>query len=115
MKFAENGSLQENAASLRDEPRKCVQLMAKSRTLSTTPTAVEFSIAISNRETFCFNDRGEPLVSDFVWQAAGREQRSYKVADYVRNRRFYCPEQAGDAAVDVTPAADVYRSRRSSV
>src|SRR5213080_3853669 len=29
MKFAENGSLQETAASLRDEPRKCVQLMAK--------------------------------------------------------------------------------------
>ena len=29
MKFAEKGSLQENAASLRDEPRKCVQLMAK--------------------------------------------------------------------------------------
>src|SRR5205814_2186697 len=29
MKFAEKGSLRENAASLRDEPRKCVQLMAK--------------------------------------------------------------------------------------
>ena len=29
MKFAEKGSLQENAASLRDESRKCVQLMAK--------------------------------------------------------------------------------------
>src|SRR6187200_2787539 len=29
MKFAEKGSLQENAASLRDQPRKCVQLMAK--------------------------------------------------------------------------------------
>src|SRR6202047_2177063 len=29
MKFAEKGSLQENAASLRNEPRKCLQLMAK--------------------------------------------------------------------------------------
>src|ERR1700757_1048437 len=29
MKLAEKGSLQENAASLRKEPRKCVQLMAK--------------------------------------------------------------------------------------
>src|ERR1044071_8008369 len=29
MKFAEKGSLQENAASLRDQPRKCVQFMAK--------------------------------------------------------------------------------------
>src|SRR5512133_4013424 len=30
MKFAEKGSLRENVASLRDQPRKCVQLMAKS-------------------------------------------------------------------------------------
>src|SRR5216117_4202661 len=29
MKFAEKGSLRENAASLRDQPRKCVELMAK--------------------------------------------------------------------------------------
>src|SRR5712691_4241487 len=29
MKFAENGSLQENAPSLRNAPRTCVQLMAK--------------------------------------------------------------------------------------
>src|SRR5690349_8935429 len=29
MRFAEKGSLQENVASFRDKPRKCVQLMAK--------------------------------------------------------------------------------------
>src|SRR5438045_6943974 len=29
MKFAEKGSLRENATALRDEPRKCVQLMAR--------------------------------------------------------------------------------------
>ena len=52
MKFAEKGSLRENVASLRDEPRKCVQLMAK------VVRAVEYAHSRGilhrdlNRETF---------------------------------------------------------------
>jgi len=94
MKFAENGSLQENAASLRHEPRKCVQLMAK------VAHAVDYahSRGVLHRD----NQTGKHSAHDEAshcqrfrfGQAAGREQRSYKVADYVRNRRFYCPEQA---------------------
>src|SRR5437762_7710219 len=65
MKFAEKGSLRENATSLRDEPRKCVQLMAK------VARAIEYahSRGVLHRDikpgNILLNDRGEPLVSDF--------------------------------------------------
>src|SRR5215510_4332256 len=65
MKLAEKGSLHENAAYLRDEPRKCVQLIAK------VARAVEYahSRGVLHRDlkpgNILLNDRGEPLVSDF--------------------------------------------------
>src|SRR5258705_11276494 len=65
MKFAENGSLQENAPSLRNAPRTCVQLMAK------VAGAVEYahSRGVLHRDikpgNILLNDRSEPLVSDF--------------------------------------------------
>src|SRR6476646_4187924 len=65
MKFAENGSLQENAPSLRNAPRRCVQLMAK------VALAVEYahSRGVLHRDikpgNILLNDRSEPLVSDF--------------------------------------------------
>src|SRR5947208_8953459 len=65
MKFAEKGSLRENATSLRDESRKCVQLMAK------VARAIEYahSRGVLHRDlkpgNILLNDRGEPLVSDF--------------------------------------------------
>ena len=109
MKFAEKGSLQENAASLRDEPRKCVQLMAK------VAHAVEYahSRGVLHRDlkpgNILLNDRGEPLVSDFGLAKLldGNNDLTRSLTTF-GTAGFIAPEQAGDAAVDLTPAADVY-------
>ena len=109
MKFAEKGSLQENAASLRDEPRKCVQLMAK------VAHAVEYahSRGVLHRDlkpgNILLNDRGEPLVSDFGLAKLldGNNDLTRSLTTF-GTAGFIAPEQAGDAAVDFTPAADVY-------
>jgi serine/threonine protein kinase len=109
MKFAEKGSLHENVASLRDEPRKCVQLMVK------VARAVEYahSRGVLHRDikpgNILLNDRGEPLVSDF-----GLAKLLDESSDLTRSLTtlgtagFIAPEQADGAAGDVTPAADVY-------
>jgi len=109
MKLAEKGSLQENAASLRDEPPKCVQLMAK------VARAVEYahSRGVLHRDlkpgNILLNDRDEPLVSDFGLAKLldgnndlTRSLTTFGTAGYI------APEQAGGAAADFTPAADVY-------
>ena len=109
MKFAEKGSLRENAASLRDEPRKCVQLMAK------VARAVEYahSRGVLHRDikpgNILLNDRGEPLVSDFGLAKLldGNNDLTRSLTTF-GTAGFIAPEQAGDAAVDLTPAADVY-------
>jgi serine/threonine protein kinase len=109
MKFAEKGSLQENAASLRDEPRKCVQLMAK------VAHAVEYahSRGVLHRDlkpgNILLNDRGEPLVSDFGLAKLldGNNDLTRSLTTF-GTAGFIAPEQAGDAAVDLTPVADVY-------
>src|SRR6476619_3021730 len=109
MKFAEKGSLQENAASLRDEPRKCVQLMAK------VARAVEYahSRGVLHRDlkpgNILLNDRGEPLVSDFGLAKLldGNNDLTRSLTTF-GTAGFIAPEQAGDAAVEVTPVADVY-------
>jgi serine/threonine protein kinase len=109
MKFAEKGSLRENAASLRDEPRKCVQLMAK------VARAVEYahSRGVLHRDlkpgNILLDDRGEPLVSDFglakLLDANNDLTRSLTTFG---TAGFIAPEQAGGAAADFTAAADVY-------
>jgi TolB-like protein/tRNA A-37 threonylcarbamoyl transferase component Bud32 len=109
MKFAEKGSLRENVASLRDEPRKCVQLMAK------VARAVEYahSRGVLHRDlkpgNILLNDRSEPLVSDFglakLLDANNDLTRSLTTFG---TAGFIAPEQAGGAAADFTPAADVY-------
>jgi TolB-like protein/protocatechuate 3,4-dioxygenase beta subunit len=109
MKLAEKGSLHENATSLRDEPRKCVQLMAK------VARAVEYahSRGVLHRDikpgNILLNDRDEPLVSDFGLAKLldgnndlTRSLTTFGTAGYI------APEQAGGAAADFTPAADVY-------
>ena len=109
MKFAEKGSLQENAASLRDEPRKCVQLMAK------VAHAVEYahSRGVLHRDikpgNILLNDRGEPLVSDFGLAKLldGNNDLTRSLTTF-GTAGFIAPEQAGGAAADFTPAADVY-------
>jgi TolB-like protein/tRNA A-37 threonylcarbamoyl transferase component Bud32/protocatechuate 3,4-dioxygenase beta subunit len=109
MKLAEKGSLHENAISLRDEPRKCVQLMAK------VARAVEYahSRGVLHRDikpgNILLNDRDEPLVSDFGLAKLldgnndlTRSLTTFGTAGYI------APEQAGGAAADFTPGADVY-------
>src|SRR5436189_2118348 len=109
MKFAEKGSLREKAASLRDEPRKCVQLMAK------VARAVEYahSRGVLHRDlkpgNILLDDRGEPLVSDFglakLLDANNDLTRSLTTFG---TAGFIAPEQAGGAAADFTAPADVY-------
>ena len=109
MKFAENGSLQENAPSLRNAPRTCVQLMAK------VARAVEYahSRGVLHRDikpgNILLNDRGEPLVSDFGLAKLldGNNDLTRSLTTF-GTAGFIAPEQAGHAAVDFTPVADVY-------
>jgi serine/threonine protein kinase len=109
MKFAEKGSLHENVASLRDEPRKCVQLMAK------VAHAVEYahSRGVLHRDikpgNILLNDRGEPLVSDFgLAKLLDGNNDLTRSLTTLGTAGFIAPEQADGAAADVTPAADVY-------
>ena len=109
MKFAEKGSLRENTASLREQPRKCVELMAK------VARAVEYAHGrgVFHRDlkpgNILLDDRGEPLVSDF-----GLAKLLDGSSDLTRSLTtlgtagFIAPEQADGAPGDVTPAADVY-------
>ena len=109
MKFAEKGSLQENAASLRNEPRKCVQLMAK------VARAVEYahSRGVLHRDikpgNILLNDQGEPLVSDFGLAKLldGNNDLTRSLTTF-GTAGFIAPEQADGPAADLTPAADVY-------
>src|SRR5262249_1697015 len=112
MKFAEKGSLREKVASLRDEPRKCVQLMAK------VARAVEYahSRGVLHRDikpgNILLNDRGEPLVSDFgLAKLLDGNSDLTKSLTTFGTAGFIAPEQAGGAAADFTPAADVYSLR----
>jgi TolB-like protein/tRNA A-37 threonylcarbamoyl transferase component Bud32 len=109
MKFAENGSLQENAPSLRNAPRTCVQLMAK------VARAVEYahSRGVLHRDikpgNILLNDRSEPLVSDFGLAKLldGNKDLTRSLTTF-GTAGFIAPEQVGHAAVDFTPVADVY-------
>jgi len=109
MKFAEKGSLQENAPSLRNAPRTCVQLMAK------VARAVEYahSRGVLHRDikpgNILLNDRSEPLVSDFGLAKLldGNNDLTRSLTTF-GTAGFIAPEQAGHAAVDFTPVADVY-------
>src|SRR5438128_4092173 len=109
MKLAEKGSLHENAASLRDEPRKCVQLMAK------VARAVEYahSRGVLHRDlkpgNILLNERGDPLVSNFgLAKLLDADNDLTRSLTTFGTAGFIAPEQACHAAVDFTPIADVY-------
>src|SRR5881227_1502632 len=109
MKFAEKGSLRENAASLRDQPRKCVELMAK------VARAVEYahSRGVLHRDikpgNILLNDQGEPLVSDFGLAKLldGNNDLTRSLTTF-GTAGFIAPERADGAGADFIPAADVY-------
>jgi len=109
MKFAEKGSLSENVASLRDEPRKCVQLMGK------VARAVDYAHTrgVLHRDlkpgNILLNDQGEPLVSDFgsAKLRDGNNDLTKSLTTF-GTAGFIAPEQADGAAAHFTPAADVY-------
>src|SRR5947207_5279727 len=109
MKLAEKGSLRENTASLREQPRKCVELMAK------VARAVEYAHGrgVLHRDikpgNILLNDRGEPLVSDFGLAKLldGNNDLTRSLTTF-GTAGFIAPEQAGAAAATLTPVADVY-------
>ncbi len=109
MKFASGGSLHDAAPSLRNEPRKCVQLMAK------VARAVEYAHGrgVLHRDlkpgNILLDDRGEPLVSDFglaKWLNANTDLT--KSLTSLGTAGYIAPEQTEGTAADLTPAADVY-------
>src|SRR5437870_5479542 len=109
MKFATGGSLQKVGSSLRKQPRKCVQLMAK----VARATEYAHSREILHRDlkpgNILLDGRGEPLVSDFglaKWLDANKELT--KSLTTFGTPGYIAPEQAEGAATDLTPAADFY-------
>jgi serine/threonine-protein kinase len=109
MKFASGGSLRDAAPSFRNEPRKCVQLMAR------VSRAVEYAHGrgVLHRDlkpgNILLNDRGEPLVSDFglaKWLDANKELT--KSLTTLGTAGYIASEQAEGTTADLTPAADVY-------
>ena len=109
MKFATGGSLQNATASLRDDPRKCVQLMAK------VARAVDHAHrrGVLHRDlkpgNILLDDQGEPLVSDFglaKWLDANKDITKSLTA--IGTAGYIAPEQAEGITGDLTPAADVY-------
>src|SRR5437868_274437 len=109
MKFATGGSLQNAASSLGHDPRRCVQLMAK------VARAVEYAhrCGILHRDlkpgNILIDDRGEPLVSDFgLAKSLDADSDLTRTLTAFGTPGYIAPEQATNAAGDVTAAADIY-------
>ena len=109
MKFAPGGNLQEVGPALRNEPRQCVALVAK----IARAVAHAHSKGILHRDlkpgNILLDAHGEPLVSDF-----GLAKWLDTASDLTRTLTIFgtpgyiAPEQAGSAAADLKPTADVY-------
>src|SRR5438552_7014271 len=109
MTFATGGSLRDAGSSLRNEPRKCVQLMAK------VARAIEYAHGrgILHRDlkpgNILLDGRGEPLVSDFgLAKSLDANNALTKSLTTFGTPGYIAPEQAEGAPADLTPAADVY-------
>jgi serine/threonine-protein kinase len=109
MKFATGGSLQKVGPTLRAEPRKCVQLMAK------VARAVEYAHGrgVLHRDlkpgNILLDERGEPLVSDFgLAKWLNTNTGLTKSLTTFGTPGYTAPEQAEGKAADLTAAADVY-------
>jgi tetratricopeptide (TPR) repeat protein/tRNA A-37 threonylcarbamoyl transferase component Bud32/TolB-like protein len=109
MKYAAGGSLLQARPALREEPRRCVALMAK----------IARAVQCAHRQGILHRDlkpgnilldgAGEPMVSDF-----GLAKWLDISSDLTRTLTIYgtpgyiAPEQARGSAAQLTPSADVY-------
>src|SRR5256714_1650445 len=109
MKFASGGSLLDSRETFRDSPRRVVQLIA------TVARAVDHahSQGILHRDlnpgNILLDARGEPMVSDFglaKWLDTASELTC--TLTVFGTPGYIAPEQAENAAADLTPATDIY-------
>jgi serine/threonine protein kinase/tetratricopeptide (TPR) repeat protein len=109
MKLASGGSLLDSRESFRDSPRRAVQLVA------TVARAVDYahSQGILHRDlkpgNILLDARGEPMVSDFglaKWLDTASELT--RTLTVFGTPGYIAPEQAENAAADLTPATDIY-------
>jgi serine/threonine protein kinase/tetratricopeptide (TPR) repeat protein len=109
MKFAGGGSLLDSKESFRETPRRAVQLVA------TVARAVDYAHGqgILHRDlkpgNILLDARGEPMVSDFglaKWLDTASELTC--TLTVFGTPGYIAPEQAENAAADLTPAADIY-------
>ena len=107
MKLATGGSLRTVGPALRNEPRQCVQLMAK------IARAIEYAHAqgILHRDlqpgNILLDARGEPLVSDFgLAKWLSEESDLTQTLTTFGTPGYIAPEQAEGG--DFSPAADIY-------
>src|SRR5713101_6627198 len=109
MKFASGGSLLDSKESFRESPRRAVQLVA----------AVARAVAHAHSQGILHRDlkpgnilmdaRGEPMVSDFglaKWLDTASELTC--TLTVFGTPGYIAPEQAANAAADLTPATDIY-------
>ena len=109
MKFASGGSLLDSKETFRESPRRAVQLVAA------VARAVDqaHSQGILHRDlkpgNILLDARGEPMVSDFglaKWLDTASELTC--TLTVFGTPGYIAPEQAANAAADLTPATDVY-------
>jgi serine/threonine protein kinase/Tfp pilus assembly protein PilF len=109
MKLASGGSLLDSKESFRNSPRRAVQLIA------TVARAIDHahSQGILHRDlkpgNILLDARGEPMVSDFglaKWLDTASELTC--TLTVFGTPGYIAPEQAENAAADLTPATDIY-------
>ena len=109
MKFASGGSLLDSRESFRESPRRAVKLIA------TVARAIDcaHSQGILHRDlkpgNILLDARGEPMVSDFglaKWLDTASELTC--TLTVFGTPGYIAPEQAKNAAADLTPATDIY-------
>src|SRR5438067_2841308 len=109
MKLASGGSLLDSKESFRDSPRRGVQL------ITTVSRAVHYAHGrgILHRDlkpgNILLDARGEPMVSDFglaKWLDTASELTC--TLTVFGTPGYIAPEQAENAAADLTPATDIY-------
>ena len=109
MKYAAGGSLRAALPTLRENPRGCVQVMAK----VARAMAYAHEHGILHRDlqpgNILLDGNGEPMVSDFGLAKWLEKNSSLTMSLTTFGTPGYiAPEQAERAASELTPAADIY-------